>query len=257
MRIDVITLFPEMIEPIGAFGVVGRARLNGLWALNTINPRDFVHDPHKTVDDRPYGGGPGMVMLASPLREAVWSARDAQRAHPCTHSHVIYLSPSGARLTHEKVISLYRKTETGTGLILLAGRYEGVDERFLAQEVDEEISIGDFVVSGGELPALLLMDALVRQIPGALNDAASKEEESFTRGLLDYPHYTRPENYRGMIVPEVLRSGHHGEIARWRLAQSLHRTLSRRPDLIDARGGLSDAEKALMKEYPPEIPLKT
>lgn len=246
MRIDVITLFPEMVEHATQFGVIGRAKNNALWSLNTWNPRTFTTDAHRTVDDRPYGGGPGMVMLAAPLKAALDAARAAQTA--CTASRVLYLSPAGKPLDHAGVKSLSDAAQGGAGLIVLAGRYEGIDERLLAREVDEEIAVGDFVVSGGELPALMLIDALVRQLPGALNDADSAKEDSFVDGLLDCPHYTRPPEYEGMAVPDVLLSGDHEAIARWRLAQSLLRTEARRPDLLAARG-VSDEEKRLMEKY--------
>jgi tRNA (guanine37-N1)-methyltransferase len=232
VRIDVVTLFPEMVEHAASFGITGRARQRGLWTLRTWNPRDFTNDPHRTVDDRPYGGGPGMVMLAEPLAKAIGAARAAQREAGVA-PHTIYLSPAGRPLTHARVVEL--AAAAAHGYVLLAGRYEGIDERLIAREVDEEIAIGDFVVSGGELPALMLIDALVRHLPGALNDAASALEESFAAGLLDCPHYTRPEVYAGERVPDVLLSGHHEAIRRWRLKESLRRTRERRPDLLGRR----------------------
>ena len=233
MRIDVVTLFPAMIEQAAGFGVTGRARERGLWQLAAWNPRDFATDSYRTVDDRPYGGGPGMVMLAEPLAKALRAVREAQAAAGVATSRTLYLSPSGKPLTHARVAAL--AAERGAGYVLLAGRYEGIDERLIAREVDEEIAIGDFVVSGGELPALMLIDAIVRQLPGALNDAQSAEQESFVAGLLDCPHYTRPEQYGGDAVPEVLLSGHHEAIRKWRLKQSLRRTRQRRPDLLQGR----------------------
>lgn len=243
MRIDVVTLFPAMVEHACGFGVTGRARERGLWALATWNPRDFTSDPHRTVDDRPYGGGPGMVMLAEPLSKALAAARAAQVAAGVTRPHVVYLSPAGQPLTHARVKALADAPQAG--YVLLAGRYEGVDERLVAREVDAEIAIGDFVVSGGELPALMLIDAIVRQLPGALNDANSAEEDSFVAGLLDCPHYTRPEVYAGERVPDVLLSGHHEAIRKWRLTESLRRTLERRPDLLAERRGTKEEMQLL------------
>ncbi|MDR2172610.1 MAG: tRNA (guanosine(37)-N1)-methyltransferase TrmD [Burkholderiales bacterium] len=248
MRIDVVTLFPEMVEHAAQFGVVGRALTKKLWSLALWNPRSYTSDPHRTVDDRPYGGGPGMVMLAAPLEAALKAARAAQAEAGCAASRVLYLSPAGVPLTHARVTALNALAQQGTGLIVLAGRYEGIDERLLAQEVDEEIAVGDFVVSGGELPALMLMDALVRQLPGALNDQASAEEESFVDGLLDCPHYTRPPVYQGKTVPDVLLSGDHAAIASWRRMHSLGRTAARRPDLL-AQRGLTKEDARLLETY--------
>ncbi len=249
MRIDVITLFPEMVAHALRFGIVGRALDNALWSLHIWNPRDFVSDTHRTVDDRPYGGGPGMVMLAAPLKATLIAARTAQQENGCQGSHVIYLSPTGAPTTHTSIAALAQKAaQHQTGLIFLAGRYEGIDERILLHEVDEELAVGDFVVSGGELPVLMVIDALVRRLPGALNDTESAEQDSFVDGLLDCPHYTRPPKFDGIAVPDVLLSGDHAKIARWRLAQSLLRTQARRPDLLAARG-LSEEEKKLMEEF--------
>lgn len=245
MRIDVVTLFPAMVEHAAAFGVTGRARERGLWQLHCWNPRDYAQDNYRSVDDRPYGGGPGMVMLAEPIARALRAARAAQASDGAKASRTIYLSPAGKPLTHERVAALASAQDAA--YVLLAGRYEGIDERLVAREVDEEIAIGDFVVSGGELPALMLIDALVRQLPGALNDAASAEQDSFVAGLLDCPHYTRPEEYAGERVPEVLLSGNHALIRTWRLKQSLKRTLERRPDLL-ARRALSNEEAKLLSE---------
>src|SRR5437899_2063911 len=195
MRSDVVTLFPELVEHASRFGVTGRALERGLWQLATWNPRDFTTDNYRTVDDRPYGGGPGMVMLAEPLSRAVSAARAAQREEGYPATRTIHLSPSGVPLTHRRVAEL--AAAPATAYVLVAGRYEGIDERFIAREVDEEIAIGDFVVSGGELPALMLIDAVIRQRPGVLNDAESAAQDSFVAGLLDCPHYTRPERLEG------------------------------------------------------------
>ncbi len=246
MRFDVVTLFPELVDHASRFGVTGRALERGLWQLGTWNPRDFSTDNYRTVDDRPYGGGPGMVMLAEPLAKAVAAARAAQRSAGYTTTRTIHLSPSGAPLMHRRVTELASAPETA--YVLVAGRYEGIDERFVAREVDEEIAIGDFVVSGGELPALMLIDAVVRQRPGVLNDAESAAQDSFVAGLLDWPHYTRPECYEGGSVPQVLLSGHHEDIRRWRLMQSLGRTKERRPGLLQDRT-LSKEEAALLADY--------
>jgi tRNA (guanine37-N1)-methyltransferase len=247
VRIDVVTLFPEMVSHAARFGVTGRALERGLWRMATWNPRDFATDSYRTIDDRPYGGGPGMVMLAEPLARTLAAARAAQAADGVGATRTIYLSPAGKPLTHAKIAQLAAAADE-TGYVLLAGRYEGVDERLLAGETDEEIAVGDFVVSGGELPALLLIDAMVRQRPGVLNDAESAAQDSFADGLLDCPHYTRPEDYRGERVPAVLLSGNHAAIRRWRLKQALGRTWERRPDLLRARP-LSEEESALLAEY--------
>ena len=246
MRIDVVTLFPELVDHASRFGVTGRALERGLWRLATWNPRDFTTDNYRTVDDRPYGGGPGMVMLAEPLAKAVAAARAAQREAGYSTTRTIHLSPSGVPLTHRRVAEL--AAAEATAYVLVAGRYEGVDERFVAREVDEEIAIGEFVVSGGELPALMLIDAVVRQRPGVLNDAESAAQDSFVTGLLDCPHYTRPERFEDAGVPEVLLSGHHADIRRWRLMQSLGRTKERRPGLLEGRS-LSKEETALLAAY--------
>lgn len=239
---DVITLFPEMFAAVTDFGIARRARENGLWRLTLWNPRDFAADNYRTVDDRPYGGGPGMVMLAEPLEKAINAAKGNQPG-----AKVIYLSPQGRPLGHERVMELAR----GAGAILLCGRYEGVDDRLVMRCVDEEISLGDFVLSGGEIAAMALIDAVVRQLPGALNDADSAVQESFADGLLDCPHYTRPEVYEGLPVPPVLLTGHHAEIRRWRLKQALGRTWLRRPELIGKRQ-LSSEESALLEEFKQE-----
>jgi len=243
-RYDVITLFPEMFAALTGSGITRRAIDRGLYALGFHNPRDFTSDPHRTVDDRPYGGGPGMVMLAEPLMQAIRAARTAQERALGRSGRVIYLSPQGRRLEQEVVLELAAEP----ALVLLCGRYEGVDQRLIDREVDEELSLGDFVLSGGELPAMVLLDAIVRQLPGALNTAGSAQEDSFADGLLDCPHYTRPERYEDERVPEVLLSGNHAAIRRWRLKQSLGRTWLRRPDLLAARQ-LSKTELKLLEEF--------
>jgi tRNA (guanine37-N1)-methyltransferase len=242
MRFDVISLFPEMFDAVTKHGITSRALERKIYSLNVINPRDFTQDNHKTVDDRPYGGGPGMVMLAEPLAQAIEAAKMLNKK-----AKVIHLSPRGAKLTHEKIMQLSQEQ----GLILLASRYEGVDERLLESLVDEEISIGDYVLSGGELPAMALIDAIVRQLPGSLGDADSALEDSFVNGLLDCPHYTRPEVYKDLAVPEVLLSGNHAKIREWRLKQSLLLTRAKRPDLLAARS-LTKEEARLLKEIEQE-----
>jgi tRNA (guanine37-N1)-methyltransferase len=246
MRIDVVTIFPAMIEDACAHGVTGRARARGLWQLRVWNPRDFATDVHRTIDDRPYGGGPGMVMMPGPIAKALHAARESHAAAGLARGTTIYLSPTGVPLTHARVMELVSQRERA--LTLLAGRYEGIDQRVVDAEVDLEVSIGDFVVSGGELPALLLIDALVRQLPGALNDAESAAQDSFADGLLDCPHYTRPERYEATDVPAVLLSGDHAAIRRWRRKQAVGRTWQRRPDLLERRGLRAD-EPVLLEEY--------
>jgi tRNA (guanine37-N1)-methyltransferase len=249
VRFDVITLFPEMLAAVTAFGVTRRAFEEGRWRLQTWNPRDFTTDNHRTVDDRPFGGGPGMVMLAEPLAQAVQAARDAQRAAGLAATRVLALAPTGAPLTDARV-RRWAADGGQAGLLLVCGRYEGIDQRFLDACVDEEVSIGDFVMSGGEIGALALIDAVVRHLPGALKDA-SVDDESFARGLLDGPHYTRPEVWRGRAVPPVLLSGHHAQIARWRRDQSLNRTAQRRPALIEdgrASGELDARDERVLLE---------
>ena len=240
MKIDVISLFPPMFEAVTAHGISGRAIKNGLLTLRVWNPRDYTDDRHRSVDDRPYGGGPGMVMMAEPIERAIRAARYGQTPG----AKVLYLSPQGRRLDHAGVVSLAKRE----GLILLAGRYEGIDERLFESEVDEEWSIGDYVLSGGELAAMVVIDAITRQLPGALGDADSALQDSFAGGLLDYAHYTRPEVHAGRIVPEILLSGDHEKIRRWRLKQSLGRTWLRRPDLLE-RLPLNDEQKQLLEEY--------
>jgi tRNA (guanine37-N1)-methyltransferase len=244
---DVITLFPSMFDAISKFGITSRALEKRLYELQLWNPRDFTIDGYKTVDDRPYGGGPGMVMLAEPLEKAIEAAKSRQIKAGVAKPKVIHLSPQGKPLTHALVMQLTAEP----GLVILASRYEGVDERLLARQVDEEYSIGDYVLSGGELPAMVLIDAIVRQLPGALGDADSAVEDSFVDGLLDCPHYTRPEDYKGMKVPEVLLSGNHARIRQWRLKSSLQRTRARRPDLLAERP-LTKEESRLLKELDQE-----
>ena len=244
---DAITLFPEMFTALTQSGVTRRALEDGRWSLNFWNPRDFTEDNHRTVDDRPYGGGPGMVMLSGPLEMAIGAAKARQAAVGVATSRVVYLSPQGAPLTHRRVMRFVEMAGE-EGLILLCGRYEGIDERLIERCVDEELSIGDFVLSGGEIPAMALLDAIVRQLPGVLNDALSAAEDSFVAGLLDCPHYTRPEEYEGQRVPDVLLSGHHEQIRRWRLMQALGRTWQRRPDLLDGRM-LSKEETQLLGQF--------
>jgi len=241
MRFSVVTLFPEMFRAITEAGITSRALQKGLWQLQTWNPRDFTTDNYRTVDDRPFGGGPGMVMLAEPLEKALEAARVARGGR------VVHLTPQGKHLNHRRVLDFSKEKS----LTLLCGRYEGIDERLIARRVDEEVSIGDFVLSGGELAAMALMDAVVRQLPGALGDDASAVEESFAGGLLDCPQYTRPEVHAGVKVPEVLLSGHHENIRRWRLKQALGRSWLRRPDLLTARK-LSDEESKLLAEFQQE-----
>ena len=239
LKIGVVTLFPEMFTAVTEYGVTGRAVDSGLLELTCWNPRDYTHDRHQTVDDKAYGGGPGMVMLVQPLRDAI---RAAKAALP--EAKVIYCSPQGRRLDQAGVEQLSADMQ----LILVAGRYEGIDERVIDAEIDEEWSIGDYVLSGGELPAMVMIDALARRQPGVVGDAGSVEADSFATGLLDYPHYTRPEAIDGRAVPEILLSGDHERIRRWRLKQALGRTWQRRPELID-RERLNPEEQALLDEF--------
>ena len=245
MQFDVVTLFPEMFGALTQHGITRRAFEQGKCGLQLWNPRDFTSDNYRTVDDRPYGGGPGMVMLAKPLEAAIGAARERQRQIGLATPRVVYLSPQGRVLDHARVMDLTREP----GLVLLCGRYEAVDQRLLDRCVDEEISIGDFVLSGGELPAMTLMDAVIRQLPGVLNDDASAVEDSFVNGLLDYPHYTRPEVYEGEAVPPVLLSGNHADIVKWRRARALETTAKKRPALIGqarAAGLLSPADEKFL-----------
>ena len=241
MRVDIVSLFPEFIDQCAAFGVVGRARERGLLSLHGWNPRDYATGNYRRVDDRPFGGGPGMVMLIDPLRAAI----DAARAADPVETKVVYLSPQGPRLTQAKVRELAARPR----LVLLCGRYEGIDERLIEAEVDEELSIGDYVLSGGELAAAVVVDAIARLQEGALNDAESAVQDSFAAdGLLDCPHYTRPVEHALGQVPEVLMSGNHAEIARWRRMESLGRTWLRRPDLMD-ENTLGKADRALLETF--------
>ena len=245
MQFDVVTLFPEMFAALTQSGVTRRAFEQQLWHLSTWNPRDFTSDNHRTVDDRPYGGGPGMVMLAKPLEAAIGAARQRQVMLELPVPRVVFMSPQGRALTHDKVMQLKREP----GLVILCGRYEAVDQRLLDRCVDEEISLGDFVLSGGELPAMALMDAVVRQLPGVLNDDASAIEDSFVNGLLDSPHYTRPDAYEGVGVPPVLMGGNHAEIVKWRRERMLEATASKRPDLLlkaRSAGQLSKADEKFL-----------
>ncbi len=228
MQFDVISLFPEMFRAVTEWGITSRAAKQGRFGLRTWNPRDFTTDNYRTVDDRPYGGGPGMVMLAKPLEAAIGAAKAAQEAQGVSGARVVMMSPQGAPLDHERVM----RFASEPGLVLLCGRYEAIDQRLIERCVDEEVSLGDFVLSGGELPAMALMDAVVRQLPGVLGDAQSAVQDSFVDGLLDCPHYTRPEEYEGMRVPDVLLGGHHAEIEQWRRKEALRNTLAKRPDLI-------------------------
>lgn len=246
-QLDVITLFPEMFHAITQHGVTGRASKKAIFQLNTWNPRDFAVDSHRTVDDSPYGGGPGMVMLAQPLDDAIMAAKARQAAQAVRSTTVVYLTPQGERLDHRRVVQMSKLP----GLILLCGRYEGIDERLITRQVDLEISIGDYVLSGGELAAMVLIDSVLRQIPGTLGDQESAKQDSFVDGLLDFPHYTRPEVYQGSDVPDVLMSGHHAKINRWRLQQALGRTWLKRPDLLALKkaSGLTKEEEVLLEEF--------
>lgn len=238
--IGMISLFPEMFDAITQYGVTGRAVKHGLIEFQRFNPRDYTHDRHRTVDDRPYGGGPGMLMMVQPLRDAIAAAKAAAGGE----ARVIYLSPQGQTFNQAAAARLAKSEK----LIFLAGRYEGIDERIIRSEVDEEWSVGDYVLSGGELPAMVMVDAISRMIPGVLGDQASAEQDSFSNGLLDCPHYTRPEVLDGEAVPEVLLSGNHKAIARWREKQSLGRTYQRRPELLKLLA-LTDEQQQLLAEF--------
>jgi tRNA (guanine37-N1)-methyltransferase len=248
MQFDVVTLFPEMFAALTQSGVTRRAHEQRRWTLSLWNPRDFTTDNHRTVDDRPYGGGPGMVMLVKPLAAAIEAARQRQQDLGLPRPRVVFMSPQGKPLTHARVMALREEP----GLVLLCGRYEAVDQRLIDAMVDEEISLGDFVLSGGELPAMALMDAVVRQLPGVLGDDASAVEDSFVNGLLDAPHYTRPENYEGAQVPAVLMGGNHAEIVKWRRQRMLEATAKKRPDLIEAAraaGSLSKQDEKFLADF--------
>jgi len=240
MDIGVVSLFPELTDTMVSYGVLGRAVERGQVNINCVNPRDFTEDRHQTVDDRPYGGGPGMVLKVKPVRDAI----DAARAKLPEGSPVIFLGPQGRKFDQKVAAEL----SALPGMILVAGRYEGFDERLVESVCDDEISLGDFVLSGGEVAALAIIDSVVRLMPGVLGDDASAEQDSFSDGLLDCPHYTRPEEFEGKTVPAVLLNGNHEEIRRWRLKQSLGRTWTRRPDLLEAKQ-LTEEEQALLDEY--------
>lgn len=242
MRIAIVSLFPEMFSAVTEYGVTGRALKQSLAEVKIWNPRSFTQDKHSTVDDRPYGGGPGMLMMVQPLEDAIAAAKGwAQEHGPC---QVVYLSPQGKPYDHNQAKGLASQTN----LVLICGRYEGVDERLIERYVDLEISIGDYVISGGELAAMVVIDSVLRLLPGALGHSASAEQDSFSHGLLDCPHYTRPEHYQGKGVPEVLLSGNHERIRQWRLQQSLIRTWQRRPDLLE-RTMLDDEQRTLLSAY--------
>ncbi|MDG2954066.1 tRNA (guanosine(37)-N1)-methyltransferase TrmD [Bisgaard Taxon 10/6] len=243
MFVGIVTLFPEMFKAITEFGVTGRAVKQNLLQVRCYNPRDFTHDKHKTVDDRPYGGGPGMLMMVQPLRDAIRAAK----AQAGEGAKVIYLSPQGRKLEQSGVTELAQNEK----LILVCGRYEGIDERLIQTEIDEEWSIGDYVLTGGELPAMTLIDAVARFIPGVLGKQASADEDSFAAGLLDCPHYTRPEQLDGLTVPPVLMSGNHEQIRQWRLKQSLKRTWLRRPELLE-KLALTDEQKNMLRQIKSE-----
>ena len=238
-NLDVVTLFPEIFDSTLNKGVIGRAIKNELIKIRKWNPRDFAEDKYKTVDARPYGGGPGMIMMYEPICVALNKAKEKQK-----NSKVIYLSPQGKQLNQEAVVELSKLD----GVILLCGRYEGIDERIIESEIDEEWSIGDYVLSGGEFAALVLIDSVCRLLPGVLGGKNSALEDSFVDGLLDYPHYTRPEDINGLVVPDVLQSGNHEEIRRWRLKQALGKTWRVRPDLIESID-LDNEQRMLLQEY--------
>ncbi len=246
----VVTLFPEMFAALTGFGISGRAVKQQLCSVKFWNPRDFTQDNYHTVDDRPFGGGPGMVMLVEPLDLALTAAKTTLLRQGVVSPRMIYLSPQGRRLDQALVLELVREP----ALVLLAGRYEGIDERLFARHSIEEVSLGDYVLSGGELPAMVLLDAVIRQIPGALGHAESANEDSFADGLLDCPHYTRPEDYLGLKSPPVLRGGNHAEVSRWRLREALKRTSLRRPDLLERRE-MSPLEIELLGEVRREADL--
>jgi len=241
MHISVVTLFPELFAVVSDYGITGRAVKNGILSLDYLNPRDFSSDRHRTVDDKSYGGGPGMVMMVEPLGKAI---RKAKQGHPNNKVKVIHLSPQGKLLTQADL----KKMATESGLVLVASRYEGVDERLISAEIDEEYSIGDYVISGGEIAALVLIDGVTRLLPNVLGDSESAELDSFMNGLLDYPHYTRPEQVDNVQVPSVLLSGDHKAIARWREKQSLGRTWLRRPDLLQ-KMHLDSEQNELLSEF--------
>ncbi len=239
LRVAVVTIFPEMLNAVTEFGITAQAIKKGLLEISTFNPRDYAKDVHRTVDDRPYGGGPGMVLMVAPVSEAISAARIE-----IPDTMVIYLSPQGSSLSQQDL----NVTGNSKNLILLAGRYEGIDERIIKKEIDEEWSVGDYVLSGGELPAMIVIDAITRTIPGALGHDDSAKEDSFFNGILDYPHYTRPETIDGEAVPKVLISGDHGKIRRWRNKQALGRTWVRRPELLETIC-LDEGQQGLLDEF--------
>lgn len=243
-RFDVVTIFPGMLEAIARHGITRRALEEGRFEMQAWDPRDFTQDNYRRVDDRPYGGGPGMVMLPEPLQACIDAAKARQRAAGIEASPVVLMSPQGERLDE----ALVNELAAEPGLVLIAGRYEGIDERLVKRSVDREVSIGDYVTSGGELPAMVLIDCIVRRLPGSLNDAESASQDSFSAGLLDWPHFTRPEEWKDARVPEVLLSGNHAAIARWRRKQALGRTWDRRPDLVD-ESKLAREDRQLLEEY--------
>ena len=241
---DVITIFPEMFDALADHGITRRALDEKVFELKAWDPRDFTSDNYRRVDDRPYGGGPGMVMLPDPLQACIDAAKARQREAGVEAPKVVLMSPQGERLGEE----LVKELASEPGLVVIAGRYEGVDERLVERSVDREVSIGDYVTSGGELPAMVMIDCIVRRLPGVLNDAESAAQDSFSAGLLDWPHYTRPEQWKDAKVPEVLMSGNHAAIARWRRKQALGRTWERRPELLE-EAKLSKEDRQLLDEY--------
>ncbi|HUP96408.1 MAG TPA: tRNA (guanosine(37)-N1)-methyltransferase TrmD [Usitatibacter sp.] len=243
-RYDVVTLFPQMFDALADHGITRRALDEKVFELHTWDPRDFTTDNYRRVDDRPYGGGPGMVMLAEPVQACIEAAQARQREAGVERPVVVLMSPQGRRLDE----SMIRELVEADGLVVIAGRYEGLDERLVERSVDREVSIGDYVTSGGELPAMVMIDCIVRRLPGSLNDAGSASQDSFSAGLLDWPHYTRPEEWKDAKVPAVLLSGNHAAVARWRRKQALGRTWDRRPDLVD-ESKLSREDRQLLEEY--------
>ncbi len=243
-RFDVVTIFPEMLDALVDHGITRKAMDEGRFELKAWDPRDFTQDAYRRVDDRPYGGGPGMVMLPEPLEACIEAAKARQKEAGVASPHVVLMSPQGERLGEDLLFELLGYE----GLVVIAGRYEGLDERLVERVVDREVSIGDYVTSGGELPAMVMIDCIVRRLPGSLNDAESAAQDSFSAGLLDWPHYTRPEEWKGAKVPDVLLSGNHAAIARWRRKQALGRTWQRRPDLLDEKA-LSKEDRQLLDEY--------
>lgn len=243
-RFDVVTIFPEMFDALADHGITRRALDEKRFELKAWDPRDFTQDSYRRVDDRPYGGGPGMVMLPGPMEACIEAAKARQKEAGVEDPQVVLMSPQGERLGEE----LVKELASMQGLVVIAGRYEGIDERLVERLVDREVSIGDYVTSGGELPAMVMIDCIVRRLPGSLNDAESASQDSFSAGLLDWPHYTRPEEWKGMKVPDVLLSGNHAAIARWRRKQALGRTWQRRPELIDEKS-LTKEDRQLLEEY--------